>query len=110
MIISGNYTLSIAPPDYESDVPLDLDWSQRHEVVAGAIADSASWMVVDANGSITTDLTIVSFSIDPTNKITQARITVNPNAIVGPNVYALACKASFSDGTGLVRGISLTVQ
>ena len=107
MIISGNYDISANGLDNEQNVPLALDWSQRHEIVAGATVTGATWRVLNAAGAVTTDITAFAYAIS--GNVSQLRITATNAVVVGAN-YFLACDVTFSDTTQLVRGIALTVK
>lgn len=107
MIISGSYDISANGLDNEQNVPLALDWSQRHEIVAGASVVGASWRVLNAAGAVTTDITASAYTIS--GNISQLRITATSAVVVG-NSYTISCDVVFSDTTQLVRGIALTVK
>lgn len=101
----GSYTLHKTSLDDEANVLVTLDWSQRHEIVAGATVASAAWRVLLANAP-SSDLTLSAAAV--ASPKTQVRVT-DVSAQVN-STYHLVCDATLSDGTLLVESVLLPVQ
>lgn len=100
----GTYVMYHTTLDKESNVLLSFDFSKRPEIVGGATISSAV-MRIQQNDVASSALTLGAPVIDPTGKIAQVRVT-DVSGVPGA-VYSLICDPTFSDGTTLVRSITI---
>jgi hypothetical protein len=99
----------------ESLVEVEIDLSDRHEIVDGqTISSDPSPSVLDADGDTTTDLTVSSVArgtgtIGTTNTSVTFEVTVNAAAVEGDE-YEIKFPIVLSGGATIVECLGVTIE
>lgn len=87
----------------ESSVLVELDFTERHEIVAGETISSVTTLtVLDDDGDTSSDLTISSVALNTAHTKVQFRVTVGSGASV-ENRYEIKCSVVLSGGATIVE-------
>jgi hypothetical protein len=89
-------------------LPLVLDYSKRHEIVAGQKLTGTATVRVLLGAVLSTDLTVSSVQLDSTS--TQVLFTLTDVAAVIGNTYTVTCSVNITSGPApLVESIDVLV-
>lgn len=99
----------------ESLVEVEIDFSDRHEIVAGqTLSADPTITVLDADGASSSDLTVSSVArgtgaIGTTNTSITFKVTVNAAADEGAE-YEIVCPVTLSGGATIKECLGVTIE